>query len=466
LAAVNFSATASAQTRTLRIVTYNIEADIGVTNVQPTFTNSVSSSAEGPPLPGLIAPPNDSNNFAPGGVLEGIGEDLVNGNTQPLDILALQETANNTQTVAPIVIGLNTFYGVPGMFTNSAYQATQSGGSGNNGVGNGPNAIVFNTRTVQLLASVPVDPPGGSSSLGSTYGEYREVMRYEFAPAGVTPALTNEFYIYVSHYKSGGSGADLTARKGEAQIIRTNEAIDLPATARVLYVGDYNITSNSEASYQIILSNTAPNGIQQAAAIDPLYPANNQTINWHAFTTDTNLLAQETDNCEFIQYRDDLQAMTTNVFSGAAGGLKYIAGTYHTFGNNGSIAYQASVNNATNNALKNLVTNGPAFITAAQLYVDLTGGADHLPVVADYTIPIPVPLISSVSLDGTNLVLNVANSVTGGVFTVLMSTNISLPLTNWIALATNTATNGSFTLTATNAVNLATPNSFFILQEK
>jgi endonuclease/exonuclease/phosphatase family metal-dependent hydrolase len=463
LAGVNFSATVSALTRTLRIVTYNIEADIGVTNKQATFTNVVTSSAEGPPLPGLIAPPNDRNNVAAGGVLEGIGEELVNGNAQPLDILALQETASNPQTVAPIVNGLNTFYGIAGMYSNSAYQATQVGG---NGVGNGPNAIVFNTRTMQLLASVPVDPPGGSGSLGSTFGEYREVMRYEFAPAGVAPTQTNEFYIYVSHYKSGGSGADLSARKGEAQIIRTNEAIDLSAIARVLYVGDYNITSNGEASYQIILSNTAPNGIQQAAAVDPFYPANNQTINWHAFTTDTNILAQESDNCEFIQYRDDLQTMTTNVFSGAAGGLKYIAGTYHTFGNNGSIAYQASVNNAANNALKNLVTNGPAFITAAQLYVDLTGAADHLPVVADYTIPLPAPLISSVSLDGTNLVLNVANSITGGVFTVLMSTNISLPLTNWMALATNTATNGSFTLTATTAVNPAAPNSFFILQEK
>jgi endonuclease/exonuclease/phosphatase family metal-dependent hydrolase len=463
LAGVNFSATVSAQTRTLRIVTYNIEADIGVTNKQATFTNVVTSSAEGPPLPGLIAPPNDRNNVAAGGVLEGIGEELVNGNAQPLDILALQETASNPQTVAPIVNGLNTFYGIAGMYSNSAYQATQVGG---NGVGNGPNAIVFNTRTMQLLASVPVDPPGGSGSLGSTFGEYREVMRYEFAPAGVAPTQTNEFYIYVSHYKSGGSGADLSARKGEAQIIRTNEAIDLSAIARVLYVGDYNITSNGEASYQIILSNTAPNGIQQAAAVDPFYPANNQTINWHTFTTDTNILAQESDNCEFIQYRDDLQTMTTNVFSGAAGGLKYIAGTYHTFGNNGSIAYQASVNNAANNALKNLVTNGPAFITAAQLYVDLTGAADHLPVVADYTIPLPAPLISSVSLDGTNLVLNVANSITGGVFTVLMSTNISLPLTNWMALATNTATNGSFTLTATTAVNPAAPNSFFILQEK
>ena len=186
-----------AQTRTLRIVAYNIEADIGVTNIQPTFSNIVTSAAEGPPLPGLIAPPTASNDFAAGGVLEGIGEELVNGNAQPLDILALEETTSNPATVTPIVDGLNTFYGAAGMYSNSTYQATES--SGDNSFGNGPNAIVFNTRTVQLLASVPVDPPGGTNNLGgvsSGYsGEYREVMRYQFAPAGVATNAANTFYI-------------------------------------------------------------------------------------------------------------------------------------------------------------------------------------------------------------------------------------------------------------------------------
>lgn len=456
------ASTVSAQTRTLRIVAYNIEADIGVTNKQPAFTNIMTSSAEGPPLPGLIAPVTNSSAVQSGGVLEGIGEEVVNGNAQPLDILALEETTSNPLTVAPIVSALNSFYGIAGMYSNSSYQATEEFGDPT--VGDGPNAIIFNTRTVQLLASTPVDPAGGANNLGSTYGEYREVMRYEFAPAGVAPAATNEFYIYVSHYKSGGTSADLTERKGEAQIIRTNEAIDLSATARILYVGDYNITSNREASYQIIASNAAPNGIQQGAGVDPYYPANNQAINWHSSTTDTNLLSQESDNGEFIQYRDDLEMMTTNVYSGAAGGLKYVPGTYHSFGNNGSIAYQASVNNSTNTALKNLVTNGPVFISASQLLVDLTGGSDHLPVVGDYTIPIPAPNIAGISLAKTNLIFTVANGITNAAYTVLMSTNVAPPLANWIAVATNVATGGNFTFTATNAASASAPQRFFVLQ--
>jgi hypothetical protein len=47
------------------------------------------------------------------------------------------------------------------MYSNSTYQATQFGGNTNNGSGNGPNAMVYNAKTLQLLASVPVDPPGG-----------------------------------------------------------------------------------------------------------------------------------------------------------------------------------------------------------------------------------------------------------------------------------------------------------------
>jgi endonuclease/exonuclease/phosphatase family metal-dependent hydrolase len=455
---------ASGQTRTLRIVTYNIEADIGVTNVQPAFTNVVKSSAVGPPLPGLIAPPTNSAAVQSGGVLEGIGEEIVgNDPARAIDILALEETTGNTQTVAPVVNGLNAFYNSPGMFTNSSYQATEEYGDPT--VGDGPNAIVFNTKTVQLLASVPVDPPGGTNNLGSTYGEYREVMRYEYAPAGIAPASSNEFYIYVSHYKSGGS-SDNSDRAGEAQIIRTNEAMDLPATARVLYVGDYNITASSDPSYQIIVSNAAPNGTRQGAGVDPFNPGNNPNINWHDSSAGTNLLAQETDNCDFIQYRDDLEMMTTNVYSGAAGGLKYVSGTYHTFGNNGSVKYQGTVNTNANTSLNKLATNGPAFISAAQLLVDLTGASDHLPVVADYTIPVPAPVITGFNVAGTNLVFNVADCATGGIYAVLTTTNLSVPPANWTALATNVANGGSFKLTATNAADPNVPNRFYLLQQQ
>ena len=387
LAAGCLATTLCAQTRTVRIVTYNIEDDI----------NGATT-----PLPGLIAPPGNPANVQAGGVLEGIGEEVVGPDlAQPLDILALQETTSNPITVAPIVNGLNSFYGAAGMYSNSAYQATESGGD--TADGNGPNAIVFNTKTVQLLASVPVDPPGGAGKLGSSSGEYREVMRYEFAPAGIAPAPINEFYIYVSHYKSGTGTNNENYRLGEAKIIRNDEAANLPAAARVLYVGDYNADNSGEPMYQTMVSNAAPNGIHQGQGLDPLNPTNNPNLDWSASTTATNVLAMLTEHSYELEYRDDLQLMTTNVYYDTPGGLKFIPGTYHVFGNNGRTAYYGSVNSGANTSLNNrLVTNGPVFISAAQLYLDLTNASDHLPVVADYTLPLPAPVITgSASPDQT-----------------------------------------------------------------
>src|SRR5262249_47401923 len=76
-------ATRGGATRTIRVVTYNMNAD----------TNGVTT-----PRPGFYQ------------VLEGIGEEVVQGNVQPLDILGLQETTSNSVTIAPIVTNLNNYY--------------------------------------------------------------------------------------------------------------------------------------------------------------------------------------------------------------------------------------------------------------------------------------------------------------------------------------------------------------------
>ena len=358
-AALAIAWSASGQTRTLRIVCYNIEADTGGFST---------------PRPGLVVPYNGGR-VINGGVLEGIGEEIVgNDPAQPIDILVLQETTSNNTTVAPIVNALNSYYNSPGMYALSTFQATSSGGVSSGG---GPNALVYNTRTVQLLASVPVDPPGGTSQLGASSGEYREVMRYEFAPAGVTPTAANEFYIYNSHYKANTGPSNEAARAGEAQIIR-NDSANLPADARILYVGDYNPTGgSSEAGYQTIIAS----GINQG--IDPMNPSGATGIDWSV----NSLMNQKTESAPDLRYRDDLQIMTANVFIGQAGGLALVPGTYHVFGNNGTTPYQGSVS-VGNSALNNLAVGAP--IDAATLYHDLTNASDHLPVVADYTIPVPI----------------------------------------------------------------------------
>jgi len=286
------------------------------------------------------------------------------------------------------------------------------------------------------------------------------------APTRQPPAAaaTNEFYVYVSHYKSGTGTTIEASRNGEAQIIRTNEAMDLPAGARVLYVGDFNISGSGEASYQTLLAPLAPNGVAQGQGIDPMNASGSPTINWAASTTDTNLLAQETEHSYYLEYRDDFQVMTTNVYYGTPGGMKYVPGTFHNFGNNGTTAYKGSLNSGTNTALNNRLAVG-APISAAQLYLDLTNASDHLPVVADYTLPLPAPVILVASAAGTNLTLKIANGISNEVYSVLMSTNPALA--SWTVAATNvTASYGTFLLTLTNAVSPAVPGRYYRLAGK
>lgn len=365
--AIGCAATLSAQTQTLRIVTYNIEDDIG------SF-----SGAGGVPRPGLVQPATSGGGYTgsvtDGGVLMGIGEEALgaSNNVQPLDILLLQETTSNTITIDPIVSALNTYYGTPGKYARSLVQGTQSGSAG---FGNGPNALVYNTQAVQLVASVGILTPSGAGN-----GMYRQVMRYEFAPAGMTPTPANEFYIYVSHYKAGDATDDFTDRNNEAINIRFNSAM-LPANARILYVGDYNINGSSDASYQTIV------GAGTNQGVDPYNPSGATGINWTANSNNY----QKTESATSLSARDDLMIMTNNVYSATAGGLSLVSGTYHTFGNNGTTAYHGGTNVAGNTSLDGVVADGGTFISAAQLKLDLRFASDHLPVVADFTIPVPEP---------------------------------------------------------------------------
>ena len=195
------SAASFAAAQTIRIVSYNIEADI----------NGVTT-----PRSGLDT------------VLEAIGQEKYVGDSvvQPLDILGLEETTSNAVTVAPIVTDLNSFYGA-GTYAQSTVQATQSGGASS---GNGPNAIIYNTKTLQLLDSHTVanTPTSTNAPAGSRVD--RAVMRYEFEPVG--GSASQAFYVYVSHMKSSfsDSGQDLINDESD----RTLESNDILADEATL----------------------------------------------------------------------------------------------------------------------------------------------------------------------------------------------------------------------------------------
>jgi len=194
----------------------------------------------------------------------------------------------------------------------------------------------------------------------------------------------------------------------EATIIRSNEYLNLPANARVIYTGDFNVDDNSgEPGYQTLCSNGVP-GIANSAtgqgqAVDPLnilwgpYTSASTTINWSSSNANPTIMFMLSEESYELRYRDDFQVMTSNVYYDVAGGLQYVQGSYHVFGNNAMTPWGIGVTNVSNTALNDLdptLTNLYK-LSAGQTYTNLIHATDHLPTVADYTIPISTALAAN-----------------------------------------------------------------------
>lgn len=340
------SITAAAFGTDIRVATYNIDAD-------------VSTASHVPP----------SSIYT---VMEAMGTESTYAPAQAVDIFALEETDGAT-TVNPMVTNLNSFYGAGTYATTSTQSPIISG------TGNGPSSIIYNTTTLTLVQQGGQDfytvpgTPGGSTSDGTRIS--RAVLRYEFqSKAGGAP-----FYVYVSHMKSSSDGdtLDPSDRATEAAAIRNDEANTLPAGASVLYVGDYNMGGSTEAGYQTMTAVTSPSASgskSQGKAFDPLLIANPSETTWDTTNNDAAYLKMMTESIQRssnFQYRDDLLMMTGNVYNGQVGGLSYIMGSEHAFGNPGTI------------------TSGGTFLSGnntGTLAQALNASSDHLPVVADFTI--------------------------------------------------------------------------------
>ncbi len=344
-------------TQDIRIVTYNTQGD------------------ESSPSPTQVLPQLATT-------IEGIGQEKYVGDNilQLPDIIALQETTSNSTTVSPLATDLNNYYG-SSIYSYSSYQATTSDGVTSGG---GPNALIYNQKTLNLMASVGVGTPESG-----TNGEFRQVVRYEFQPLADEGTNNGVFYVYDSHYKSGAASTkddgstDGALRNGEAQIIRNDEATNLPASAAVLYVGDYNVDGSQEASYQTITAANSPGGVNQGQGFDPLNPTDNYNETWEYNSTYKGIMTEKDTD---LEYRDDMQIMTGNVCNDSPGTLDYINNSLHAFGNNGSTAEGGSVNSTSNTALNDIIGNGS--LTPSEVYAAMnpSTGSDHLPVVADYSI--------------------------------------------------------------------------------
>lgn len=303
-------------------------------------------------------------------ILQAIGAEVVNGVAAPIDVLALQEVLSQSTTTQTVVNQLNAIYG-PGAYARGNLDGASTG--------SGTQGVVYRVSTMQLLSEATI-------GVASTSGQPRQALRYQFRPVGYSS--TADFYLYNSHYKADSDSTSLNRRLVEANAIRA-DADALGNGVQIVYAGDFNAYSSSEAFYQKLLSAGA------GQAFDPIGTPGS----WHDTASFVSIFTQAPSASPppgltggGLDDRFDFQIFTSELTDGV--GLDYVSGTYHTFGNNGTVAMNGSINAASNTALPGLANR----TTVLNLLTTVT---DHLPVVADYRIvDSTAPTIVGVYLDG------------------------------------------------------------------
>lgn len=334
----------------IRVVTYNVQSSgLGII----------------PPNPGFDT------------VMQAIGNHHLAGNAQPIDVLSLQEldgtqfTPGNSATLPHIVNQLNAIYG-PGTYAADTLKNPTTGGTGG-----GPNGLVYNTTTIQMVQAKVVGTASGS-------GAPRAPMRYQLRPIGYGSSA--DFYIYVSHYKASSDATSKNRRNVESTTIRA-DADALGPSAHIIYSGDFNFTSGrSETAYQTLF---APGPGQ---ANDPANPANV----WTNTSAYRGLMTFSSTSCNI---RFDFQFVTSAVLNQY--GVRLVPGTYTVFGNNGSTSFGSSIYSQVSTAL-------PDLSNRLQVLQLLTTVSDHLPVVADYEVvfaPCPGDLNNDQQVDDADFAI-------------------------------------------------------------
>ena len=310
----------------LRIVTYNVLA------------------SETPPRPGL------------GTLIQAISNESYAGHVDQVDLLALQEVQSQGVTSAAVAAMLDGIYG-PGTYAHGSVDGSTSGG--------GTSGVVYNTRSLRLLEEKRI----GSVSWS---GAARQTIRYTFLPTN--GAASSTFFVYVSHFKALDTVEDAARRDVQARTIRA-DADALPEGTCILYVGDFNLYRSTEPAYQTLLA-AGP-----GQAFDPL----DRPGDWHDGPGFTDLFTQSPLDVAppgftggGLDDRFDFQLVSGELLDGT--GLDYRAGSYRTFGNNGSVPRNGSINDPRNTAL-------PGLPNRADVLNLLTTVSDHLPVVADFSYP-------------------------------------------------------------------------------
>jgi endonuclease/exonuclease/phosphatase family metal-dependent hydrolase len=295
------------------------------------------------------------NADAIGSVLWHAHRDDRPGWASPVDILVFQEvTPGALEALAPLVAA-----SAPAGTTYELASYTTSNGENSSG---GAAAMFYRTQSFVENAAAHIDLPTGAGR--NTDRWLMQMVGYS-SPAART-------YVYGTHLKASTGETNVQLRLEGALTIRGN-ADALGAGVRAIYVGDFNVYSNTEDAFLAMLA--AGNG----RAIDPFGGGSwDDGENSIVHTQSPRESASGGLVGGGLDDRFDLLLTTVQLADGS--GLAIIPGTCRTLGNDGN-HYQQSINSGVNT----YYPGQPA--RSSQLANALFAASDHLPVIADLQVP-------------------------------------------------------------------------------
>src|SRR5688572_24011448 len=237
---------------------------------------------------------------------------------------------------------------------------------------NGPdtdNALFYRTSRFELVDVVEVPTT------------LRNGSRYHLRLKDYPQAPGTDFYLYSFHLKASQGSAEAAQRYAEMQVFRA-DAETLPVGSHILYSGDYNVYTSTEAAFQHVLSSQGQN---IGRAKDPI----NQVGNWHDNAAYAPYHTQSPRTASFgggatggMDDRFDFILETYNWDDGQ--GLELLESTYTAYGNDGLHLNQAIDGGGVN-----------AAVGAAQAD-SIEQASDHLPIFADLSVParLDLPLVA------------------------------------------------------------------------
>ncbi len=347
-------------------------------------------------------------------IFQAIGNETVQGNTERIDILALEETdppGPGNDSIGRIVSILDSLY--PSTTYASVVTPVDGGGDST--------GFVYDTSSVSLLDSAQV----GAGTLT------HNIERAKFRPVGTDG--TSDFYVYSIHLKSGDAGADATTRGNEAALLRA-DADSLGEGAQVLFVGDFNMKTSAEAAYTNFVS-AGPAQLQDVA---------DAPGDWYNNPAFKSLHSQDPQTA--MDDRFDIQFATSEFFDGV--GVDYVSNSYHVFGNNGTHTFDAPITTGTGAS--------PEVLNA------LVAASDHLPVVADYQVIVSTPNVRiSETLGSTKVVEGGLYDTYQVVLDTVPTANVTVTVTPDSQIDLGNGAGGAVQLTFTPA-NALTPQTVIV----